>query len=373
MKTSIERKIPFFDYPRLYQDNKESLLKIFNEVSSRGSFILQEDLRNFEANLANFSNANFAVGVGNATDALQIALKIGGIRPGDEVIISTHTMIATAGAIIHTGAVPVPVDIGEDHLIDYDSIEKNINSKTTAIMPTQLNGRTCNMDKIKDVAERYNLKVFEDSAQGLGSKFKGTNAGTFGIASAISFYPAKNLGCLGDGGAILINDKDLYDEAISYRDHGRDPNTGDVISWGINSRLDNMQAAFLDYFLKNYHNVIKRRRLIADIYYEYLNNVDEVKLPPIPKNSSDHFDVFQNFEIRAYERDKLKNYLYENGIGTLIQWSGKAIHHHKNLGFNQDLIKADQFFDQILMIPMNMFISDDDVYYICDAIKNFYK
>ncbi len=369
----MNKKIPFFDYPRLFIDNKKDLTEIFKEVSSRGSFILQKDLENFEHNLAAYAGAKYAVGVGNATDALQIALKVAGIDTNDEIIISTHTMIATAGAINHVGAKAIPVDIGDDHLIDYNQIEKNITDKTKAIMPTQLNGRTCNMDIICNIAEKHNLLLFEDAAQGLGSKFKSKSAGTFGLASAISFYPAKNLGSLGDGGAILVNDESLYKEIIAYRDHGRDPESGKVISWGVNSRLDNLQAAFLNYFLSSYDKVIKRRRYVAHLYDENLRHIEEISLPPSQENIDEHFDVFQNYEIRAKNRDALRKYLFENDIGTLIQWSGMAIHHHQNLGFYQTLIKADDFFKQILMLPMNMFVTDEDVIHISQTIEKFYE
>ncbi len=369
----MNKNIPFFEYPRLFLDHKEKLTEIFIEVSSRGSFILQKDLENFEQNLASFIGANYAIGVGNATDALEIMLKVAGIGFNDEVLISTHTMIATAGAINHVGATAIPMDIGDDHLIDYNQIEKNITNKTKAIMPTQLNGRTCNMDLICKIAEKHGLLLFEDAAQGLGSKFKNKSAGTFGLASAISFYPAKNLGSLGDGGVIILNDESLYKEIISYRDHGREPISGEVISWGINSRLDNLQAAFLNYFLSNYNLVIERRRNIARLYNEYLSDLKEINLPPSPENSLDHFDVFQNYEIRAQNRDALRMYLNEHNIGTLIQWSGMAIHQHHNLGFTQKLKKADEFFKKILMLPMNMFISDNDVMYISQTIKKFYN
>ena len=369
----MNKKIPFFDYPRLYLDNEKELNEIFKDVSSRGSFILQKDLEKFEDNLSAYTGAKHAVGVGNATDALEIALKVAGIKPNDEIIISTHTMIATAGAINHVGALAVPVDIRDDHLIDYSQIEKNITAQTKAIMPTQLNGRTCNMDIICDIADKYNLLLFEDAAQGLGSKFKNKSAGTFGLASAISFYPAKNLGSLGDGGAILVNDETLYKEIISYRDHGRDPISGKVISWGVNSRLDNLQAAFLNYFLSKYDTVINRRRYIANLYYENLKNVEELYLPPTSEDSDDHFDVFQNYEIRAKSRDSLRKFLLDHNIGTLIQWAGMAIHHHQNLGFNQTLTRADEFFKHILMLPMNMFVTDEDIIYISQLIKKFYN
>ena len=208
---------------------------------------MQQDLEEFENNLVNYTGSKYAVGVANATDGLQIGLMAGGLKEGGEVIISSHTMIATASAIHFAGGVPVPVDCGKDLMIDLTSAAKEINDKTVAIMPTQLNGRTCNMDEIKEFANKYNLAIYED-AQALGSKFKNKQAGTFGISSAISLYPAKILGCLGDGGAILTDDKDVYEKIMLLRDHRRDPDTGEVVSWGFNSRLDNLQAAFLNYF-----------------------------------------------------------------------------------------------------------------------------
>ena len=369
----MKRVIPFFEYPQLFKNNKEELISIFSDVSSRGAYILQNDLKNFENNLSDYSNSKFAIGVGNATDAMQIGLKLGGIRQGDEVIISAHTMIATAGAIVQAGAKPIPVDIGDDHLIDTNLIEEKITSKTRAIMPTHLNGRTCEMDSILEICKNYNLLLFEDAAQALGSKFKNRNAGTFGISSAISFYPAKSLGCLGDGGAILTNSEEIYTQSLAYRDHGRDPISGEVINWGVNSRLDNIQARILDYFLLDFEKVINRRRQIAEIYQKNLESITSLHLPPSPCNSSDHFDTFQNYEIRAKKRDELKNYLALEGVGTLIQWSGKAINHHKHLGMFSRLSKTDKFFNEILSLPINMFINDDDVFYIIDLIKNFYK
>ena len=365
------KTVPFFEYSKIFRDNKDKLLEIFSDVGSRGAYILQNDLNKFEVSLSKYTGAKYAIGVNNATDALQIGLINGGIKSGDEVIISSHTMVATAGAIHHVGGVPVPVEVGNDLLIDYQSIESNITSKTKAIMPTHLNGRTCNMDMIMKIATKHNLLIFEDAAQALGSKFKGKSAGTFGVSSAISFYPAKNLGALGDAGAILTNDENLYEQMISYRDHGRFNKTGEVINWGVNSRLDNLQAAFLNFFLSKYEQTVLRRRFIAKMYQELLEEISQIKLPQ-PPNNGDHYDVFQNYEIRAKDRDQLKIFLEEKGVGTLVQWSGKAIHHYKLLGFNIDLPKTDKIFDEIIMLPLNLFISDDDVEYVAECIKEFY-
>ena len=259
-------KVPFFPYSDLYLEDKDAYQTIFNDVSTKGAFILQKELEDFEKILCDFTGSKYALGMGNATDALEIGLIAGGLKKGTEVIISSHTMIATASAIVVAGATPVPIDCGNDHMIDVTKIESAITERTSAIMPTQLNGRTCDMDEIMNFAIKNNLAIYEDAAQALGSKFKNKHAGTFGVASAISLYPAKILGCLGDGGAILTNDSDVYERIILLRDHGRDPNSGEVISWGFNSRLDNIQAAFLNYFFSKYDEVISKRRYFAQLY-----------------------------------------------------------------------------------------------------------
>jgi len=365
------RAVPFFNYTGIFTSQREDLVRIFIEVSNRGSFIMQEELSAFEAHLAEFTEAKYALGVGNATDGLHMAVRAVAIGPGDEVIISSHTMIATAAAVHFAGATPVPVECGPDHLIDAAAAEAAITSRTRAIMPTQLNGRTCNMDALQAIADRHGLILLEDAAQGLGSKFKGRCAGTFGAAAAISFYPAKVLGCLGDGGAVIMNSREIHERIYQMRDHGRGT-TGEIVSWGLNSRLDNLQAAFLDYQLKEYDRVIKRRRHLASLYTERLGEVAEVVLPPAPDSDPDHFDIYQNFEIEAERRDLLKTHLKECGIGTLIQWGGQAVHQLRALGFTESLPHTDRLFTRMLMVPMNMSLTDDDVQYVCDNIRGFY-
>lgn len=365
-------KIPFFDYPRLYLDRKQDFLRIFDDVASRGAFIMQKDLSDFESDLSVFTGSPFAVGVGNATDGLEIAWQAIGLEPGDEVICCSHTMLATASAIKMAGGEPVPVDIGSDGLIDPDAIAAAINPRTVGIMPTQLNGRTCDMHQIMQMADKYKLYVVEDAAQSLGSRFKGKHAGTFGNASAISFFPAKVLGCFGDAGAVLTGDPGLFDKIYQLHDHGRNM-SGEVMSWGRNSRLDNMQAAFLGYLLKDYSSIIERRRDIAAIYDSRLSVLDELDLPPAPGSDPDHFDVYQNYELQADRRDSLRDYLASKGIGTLIQWGGKGIHQWERLGFAIELPKTEEFFRRCIMLPMNMFISDDDIHQICDCITAFYR
>tara|TARA_B100000242_G_C43055458_1_gene493960 strand:- start:16491 stop:17597 length:1107 start_codon:yes stop_codon:yes gene_type:complete len=366
------KNIPFCDYRKLYTENRNDYLNIFDEVASNGGFIMQKALSDFENELAKFIGCKYTIGVANCTDGLEIGWQTIGLRNGDEVICSSHTFIATASSIVMAGGVPVPVDIGPDNLIDPDAVEDAINPRTVGIVPTQLNGRTCDMDRIMDIAYRHKLFVVEDSAQALGSLFKGKHSGTFGNLGAISFYPAKVLGCFGDGGALITNDENIFDKAFQLHEQGRDPN-GEIKSWGRNSRLDNIQAAILSFQLKKYPEVINKRRQIAAYYNSRLSCLEELILPPPPCDNGDHFDIFQNYEFIAERRDELKKYLYERGIGTLIQWNGKGIHQWEPLGFNIKLPKVEEFFRKSIMIPIWPYLSDEDIEYIADNIYAFYR
>ena len=237
-------KVPFFNYPKLYQDDSDVLDPVIKDCLKRGAFIMQDDLSSFEDDLANYLNVKHVIGVADGTMAILLGLKALNLKQGGEVILPSHTFVATAAAVQHAGLKPVLCDCKEDHLMDHNDIEHRINQNTVAIMPVQLNGRTCEMDKIQDLANEYNLKIAEDSCQALGSKFKEKFAGTFGSFGALSFYPSKTLGCFGDGGAIITSDSEVFENIIQLRDHGRG-NDGLVTKWGFNSRLDNIQAAVL--------------------------------------------------------------------------------------------------------------------------------
>ena len=364
---------PFFEYPRLWKDDRDDFLSIIDNVSSTGGFILQQAVFDFENELAEYAETNYSIGVGNATDGMEIFLEAIGINNGDEIIISSHTMLATASAIKVAGGIPIPVDIkDDDNLICPSAIENAITENTVGIMPTQLNGRVCDMDSIKMIADKKGLFIVEDAAQALGSRYKGQHAGTFGLASDISFFPAKVLGCLGDAGGILVNDKDLYHKMYQIHDHGRDVD-GEVKRWGRNSRLDNIQAAILSFKLKTYDKVIKRRREVAKIYQDRLEGINELQLPAAPVTDGDNFDTYQNYELQADNRNELQKFLKENGIGTLIQWGGLAIHQFTNLGFDQNCPNTETFFERCIMLPMNVFVSDDDVHYVCDKVEQFYR
>lgn len=370
---SATRSIPFFNYQEAFTRQEEDLVRIFREVLRRGAFIMQRDLEQFEGDLAGYLGVKHAIGLANCTDALLIGLRAAGVGPGDEVIFPSHTMVASPSAVFFAGAVPIPVDCGPDHLIDAESIRKAITRRTKAIMPVQLNGRTADMDAIGAVAREHGLLVIEDAAQGLGSKFKGRFAGTFGLVGTFSFYPAKILGCLGDGGALVTDDDRIAQLTRLYRDHGRNARTGEVERWGLNSRLDNLQAAFLDFQLQDYQAMVDRRRSIARLYQELLGEVPELVLPPAPDSDPDHFDTFQNYEIEAERRDGLRAFLKDRGIGTLVQWGGKAVHQFRALGFAQRLPNTERLFGRCLMLPMNLTLSDDDVAYVAGAVREFHR
>jgi dTDP-4-amino-4,6-dideoxygalactose transaminase len=371
----MSKSVPFFDYKHIFGQYETELTKIILDISSRGSFIMQNEGKEFEKNLASFLGAEYALGVGNCTDGLLLSMKAAGIGVGDEVIFSSHTFVATASAIYHTGATPVPVECGSDHLIDIKSIEAAINSKTKAIVPTQLNGQVCDMDEILQICKKYNLILIEDSAQSLGAKYKGKSAGTFGLASAYSFYPAKVVGCFGDGGAVVTNDKALYEEVYLTRDHGR-AKIGEVVKWGMNSRLDNLQAAILDFKLSKYNLDIERRREIASLYQKGLEEVKELFLPSAPGSNPDKFEIFQNYEVEvveASERESLRNVLTAAGIGTILQWGGKSVHEFTGLGFNVSLPFTENLMRRAFLLPMNTSLTNEDVSYVIENIRKYYN
>jgi dTDP-4-amino-4,6-dideoxygalactose transaminase len=364
--------IPFFRYSHLFEQQRDEVLKVMTEVMERGAFILQSDLVEFEAALAAFTGAKHAFGVANGTDGLIIALHAADIGAGDEVIVPSHTYVASAASIHFAGATPVLVECGADHMIDAAAVADAVTSRTAAIMPVQLNGRTCDMDALQKIADRHGLAIIEDAAQALGSKFKGRNAGTFGVAAEFSFYPAKVLGCFGDGGGLTTNDSAIARKISLLRDHGRDEN-GLVTTWGLNSRLDNLQAAVLNVKLQRLEAEIERRREIARRYRASLQDLEDFVIPPGPDDDPDHFDIYQNYEVESGRREDLRRQLEEDGIRTIIQWAGKPVHQFDGLGLGDvHLPYTDRLFERCFLLPMNTSLTNEEVDYICDRIRKFH-
>jgi len=366
------KKIPFFNYPALFAEREKQYMDVIGDVLRSGFYIMGPELEEFEAELARYLGAKYVIGMADGTMALICAVRAAGISEGDEVLVSAHTFVASAAAIHHCGATPVPVDCGSDHLMCGDAARAALTKKTKGIMPVQLNGRTTNMESIMRLVEEAELVLVEDSCQALGSSFDSRFAGTFGVAGTFSFYPSKTLGCFGDGGAICTDDEHIAARVRSLRDHGR-TDDGDIAEFGYNSRLDNIQAAVLLLKMKTYDEDIAKRRQLARLYEQRLRQIGSLCLPPGPDEDDRHFDIYQNYEIEADDRDGLREHLASHNIGTILQWGGKVLHQFSALGMTGDLQKIDAVTKRFLMLPMNTSLDDDDIEYVCDKIERFYS
>lgn len=326
-------KIPFVSFRPMEADLNSELRGVFDRVFARSWYIGGVEDEAFEKAFAEYCGANYCVGTGNGLDALMMSLKALGIGAGDEVIVPSNTYIATALAVTYVGATPVFVEPKiETFNIDPDRINDAITEKTKAIMPVHLYGQACDMDPIMETARKYNMKVIEDCAQAHGATYKGQKVGTFGDAAGFSFYPGKNLGALGDAGAVITNDKELVDKVRALGNYGSDYKYHHIYQ-GNNSRLDEMQAAFLSAKLPHLERMNVERRRIADRYLMEINN-PKIKLPTVPDYA---VPVWHIFGIRCNDREKLEKHLNDAGIGTNKHY---PIPMHlqdcyKNLGFKE--------------------------------------
>ena len=346
------------------------LREAFDRVFTRSWYIGGVEDEAFEKAFAEYCGTKYCVGVGNGLDALMISLKALGIGASDEVIVPSNTYIATALAVTYVGAKPVFVEPKiETFNIDPERIEEAITEKTKAIMPVHLYGQACDMDPIMTVAKKYGLKVVEDCAQAHGATYKGQKVGTFGDAAGFSFYPGKNLGALGDAGAIITNNEELANEARAFGNYGSDYKYHHIYR-GNNSRLDELQAAFLSAKLPHLERMNIERRRIADRYLSEIRN-PRVMLPTVPEYAE---PVWHIFGIRSDEREALEKYLNEAGIGTNKHY---PIPMHlqecyRNLGFREgDFPIAEEISKTELSIPMFYGMTDDEIGYVIEKINEF--
>jgi len=369
----MEWKVRFIDYPAQFQKMEDELMGAMHTVLSQGDLMLRRQLRDFEAHLAAFVGTRHAVGTSNCTDALHLTLRAAGVGPGQEVVTVAHTFVATVAAIHHAGATPVLIDIGEDHLMDMDRLAEAITPRTRAIVPVHLNGRLCDMDRLLGLAADSGLLVIEDAAQALGASLNGTRSGAFGVAGCFSFYPAKLLGAFGDAGALTTHSADIAEKVAALRDHGR-TGPGEVSGWSFNCRMDNLQAALLDLKLPRVPEWIRQRRQLAAMYHERLSGLEPLLLPPPPVDVGPRFDVFQNYEVEAMDRDGLVAFLKSRGVEILLPWGGKAVHQFKTLELTHfSLPRTERLFRDVLMLPLHTELQDDHVDYVCEAIRDFYR
>ena len=304
-------KVPYIDLGRQFKPLQKEYIHEFKKVMTKGDFILRSDVVKFENKIAEFLGVKYVVGVNSGTDALFLVLGSLGLKRNSEIISVANTYVATLSAIVHTGAKPVLADISNDHNIDVEQIEKLINKNTKAILPVHLNGRSCNMDRITQIAKKYNLIVIEDVAQSFGAKFKNKMVGTFGTAGCFSLHSVKSLGSAGDGGFVATNEKKLYEKIFKLRNHGQGKRKSgrlemsryEIEHFGFCSRLDNLQAAIVNVKFKLFKYCINRRRNIALIYSNALKNLPLI-LPSSYENSK-YFDVYNSYVIRTSKQRQL--------------------------------------------------------------------
>lgn len=309
--------IPFLDLKAPYDELRVELDAACRRVMGSGWYILGKEVEAFEAEFAEYCGVKHCIGVGNGLDALHLILRAAGIGPGDEVIVPAHTYIATWLAVTYAGATPVPVDsVEETCLLDPRLVEAAITPRTRAIMPVHLYGQVAPMDEINRIASRHGLMVIEDAAQAHGARYQGRRAGGLGNAAGFSFYPGKNLGALGDGGAVTTNDDVLADKIRVLRNYGSQVKYHNEVM-GFNSRLDELQAAMLRVKLSRLDEWNGRRATLARQYLETLDQVDGIYLPKVAVESE---PVWHLFVVRCRQRDALQHYLSEQNIGTLIHY-----------------------------------------------------
>jgi len=365
--------IPFVDLKAQYKAIETEIKEEVNKVLAQTNFILGEPVEEFERAFAQFCNAKYAVGVASGTDALHLALRVLGIGVGDEVITAANTFIATTLAISYTGARPVLVDVGPNtYNIDLDRIEEKITSRTKAIIPVHLYGRVVDMDKLLFLASKHNLEIVEDACQAHGATYKGKKAGSFGIIGCFSFYPGKNLGGYGDGGAVVTSDEKLYQKLKMIRNYGSSKKYyHDTI--GYNSRLDTIQAAVLGVKLKYLEDWNNKRFVNAKLYNQKLKGVGDLVLPEIDEESK---SVFHLYVVRTKERDELLKYLWANDVQCRIHYPVPIYSLGAYFSLNlkpEDFPVAEEFSKQILSLPIYAELKEEQVNNVAKLIKKFYE
>lgn len=361
--------IKFLDLHKMNEQYRPEIDEQIKEVLDSGWYLLGHKIAAFEQEFAAYCGADFCLGVANGLQALELSIKALDIGVDDEVIVPANTYIASALSISYAGATPILVEPDPRSFnIDPKRIEEAITEKTRAIMVVHLYGQVCDMDPILALAHKYNLKVIEDCAQAHGASYKGKRVGTFGDISGFSFYPGKNLGALGDGGAVVTNDKTLAQKVEALRNYGSHKKYENLYK-GTNSRLDELQAAALSVKLKGLGKDNTRRQEIAAYYTNHIQN-DKIMVPTSPDSTESH--VWHLYVIRCQERARLQNYLNEQGVQTLIHY---PIAIHKQQAYQElshlSFPITEAIHDEVLSLPLSPVMSDDDVKVVVKAINNW--
>ncbi|WP_353905521.1 aminotransferase class I/II-fold pyridoxal phosphate-dependent enzyme [Pedobacter sp.] len=360
--------IPYESLKILNQPFEEKLKVKFSEFLNKGWYILGEEVAAFEKEFALYHQEQYAVGVANGLDALILSLKCCGFKPGDEIIVPSNTYIASILAIIHCGLSPVLAEPdARTYNIDPVAVADAVTAKTKAIMVVHLYGQCCEMDPILEIAKQHKLKVIEDCAQAHGARYKGKLAGTFGDFAAFSFYPTKNLGALGDAGAVICQSEEDYNKLRQLRNYGSEKKYHNGVV-GYNSRLDELQAAFLRIKLPHLDEINKHKRKLASIYFDLLN--DSFTKPVLDDN---YYNVYHIYNILHPERDRLKAYLAANDIATEIHYpvapqdqaALKDYLHHFDYPVSADI------HHRTLSLPCSFAHTEEQIRYVAGVLNRF--
>ena len=365
-------EIPFLSFKAINKKIRSEIICSFEEFFDNEWYILGERVKQFEKDYAAFNKVNHCVGVSNGLDALHIALKTLNIGAGDEVIVPSNTYIATALAISYVGATPVFAEPNiRTYNIDPEKIEEAVTSRTKAIIPVHLYGQACEMEAIVSIAKKYNLFIVEDNAQAQGASFKGELTGSWGNINGTSFYPGKNLGALGDAGAITTKDTVLANKARMFRNYGSEKKYYNEVI-GFNMRLDECQAAFLAVKLKYLKECTRQRQEIAGWYAEALKDVRDLILPEMAEDAT---HVYHLYVVRSTQRNTLQKYLSENGVGTLIHYPvpPHLQEAYRSLNYKKgDFPVAEEIANTCLSLPLWPGMTKNMVDRVSCTIKDFF-
>lgn len=344
--------------------------KAFSNFVEKGWYILGEQVKKFEEEFASFVGTKYCVGVASGLDALIISLECLKLPKGSDVLVPSNTYIASILAIVKAGLHPVLVEPDEKtYNINPDLLESKLTPNTKAVLVVHLYGKSCEMDKICEFVKKHNLKLVEDCAQSHGAKFNGKMTGSFGDAGAFSFYPTKNLGALGDAGAICTDNEELAEMAKAWRNYGSEKHYHNKYT-GLNSRLDEVQAAFLRIKLSHIQEITAKKRRLADLYF---SGLDKNKFQ-LPDRNEKYFDVFHIFQIRTDRRDELKQYLLENGIKTEIHYPVAPVDQEGYKGILDDSKPtpiAEKIAGSVLSLPISVGATEDEIKYVIDVMNRF--
>ena len=363
-------KIPYVNLNKQWNLEKKKILKIIDNIASKNLWVGGEEVQKFEKNIAKVCKTKYAVALNSGTDALTLGLFSLGVKRGDEVITTSNSFVASAATIVHLGAIPVFVDVLNNQLIDHTKIESKINKKTKAIMLVHLGGRIANMDYIGKISKKYNIPIIEDAAQSVGSRYKNKPSGSIGKIGCFSAHPLKNLNALGDSGYITTNSEKIYKTIKILSNHGH-KNRDIIETFGHVSRMDTIQAGILNYRLKNLNQTILTRRKNANLYRKYI----KTKKVFITEEDPNVFNTYHTFVIQVERRNKLKEFLDKNGISTSIHYP-IPIHLQpaaKKLKLDtKNLEMTEKQSQKIITLPVNQFLSEKEIKYICKMVNIFY-